>query len=85
MLLRPNAGDCCVFYSFGSVKCPLIQQQLDCSRQCTDRTAKWLTVTGVDTCETAIIMKPARRHNRTHQYAFQCVQNAEQRLLTPID
>jgi hypothetical protein len=30
MLLRPNAGDCCVFCSFGSVKCPLIQQQLDC-------------------------------------------------------
>ena len=27
-LLRPKAGDCCVFCSFGSVKCPPIQQQL---------------------------------------------------------
>jgi hypothetical protein len=25
-LLRPNAGDCCVFCSFGSVPCPPIQQ-----------------------------------------------------------
>lgn len=24
-LLRPNAGDCCVFCSFGSVKCPPMQ------------------------------------------------------------
>lgn len=29
-LLRPNAGDCCVFCSFGSVKCPPIQQQSRC-------------------------------------------------------
>jgi hypothetical protein len=29
-LLRPNAGDCCVFCSFGSVKCPPIQQQREC-------------------------------------------------------
>ena len=26
-LLRPNTGDCCVFCSFGSVKCPPIQTQ----------------------------------------------------------
>ncbi|MGB8538153.1 MAG: GDCCVxC domain-containing (seleno)protein [Acidobacteriaceae bacterium] len=24
-LLRPKAGDCCVFCSFGSVKCPPVQ------------------------------------------------------------
>jgi hypothetical protein len=29
-MLRPNAGDCCVFCSFGSVKCPPIQQQREC-------------------------------------------------------
>ncbi|MSQ18811.1 MAG: hypothetical protein EXR39_04460 [Betaproteobacteria bacterium] len=29
-LLRPNAGDCCVFFSFGSVKCPPIQLSVDC-------------------------------------------------------
>lgn len=29
-LLRPNAGDCCVFCSFGSVKCPPIQQNRAC-------------------------------------------------------
>lgn len=29
-LLRPNPGDCCVFCSFGSVKCPPIQQQHRC-------------------------------------------------------
>lgn len=25
VVLRPNAGDCCVFCSFGSVKCPSMQ------------------------------------------------------------
>jgi len=25
-LLRPNAGDCCVFCSFGDVPCPPIQE-----------------------------------------------------------
>ena len=28
--LRPLPGDCCVFCSYGSVKCPLIQQQSPC-------------------------------------------------------
>ena len=29
-LLRPKAGDCCVFCSFGSVKCPPIQADRAC-------------------------------------------------------
>ena len=29
-LLRPKAGDCCVFCSYGSVPCPPIQQQKSC-------------------------------------------------------
>lgn len=29
-VLRPNPGDCCVFCSFGSVKCPPIQAQRGC-------------------------------------------------------
>jgi hypothetical protein len=29
-LLRPKAGDCCVFCSYGSVPCPPIQQQKYC-------------------------------------------------------
>ena len=29
-LLRPKLGDCCVFCSFGSVKCPPIQAQGQC-------------------------------------------------------
>jgi hypothetical protein len=29
-LLRPCLGDCCVFCSFGSVKCPPIQAESDC-------------------------------------------------------
>ncbi|MBB4189663.1 hypothetical protein GGE07_006359 [Sinorhizobium terangae] len=29
-LLRPRPGDCCVFCSYGSVKCPPVQQQLQC-------------------------------------------------------
>ncbi|MBE0620494.1 MAG: hypothetical protein IH605_07890 [Burkholderiales bacterium] len=29
-LLRPRPGDCCVFCSFGSVKCPPIQQHGAC-------------------------------------------------------
>jgi hypothetical protein len=30
LLLRPKAGDCCVFCSYGSVKCPPIQQSRIC-------------------------------------------------------
>lgn len=30
-LLRPNPGDCCVFCSFGSVKCPSMQRGSGCS------------------------------------------------------
>jgi hypothetical protein len=26
-VLRPHQGDCCVFCSFGSVKCPPVQQK----------------------------------------------------------
>ncbi|HUP06712.1 MAG TPA: GDCCVxC domain-containing (seleno)protein [Caldimonas sp.] len=29
-LLRPRVGDCCVFCSYGSVKCPPIQQAGGC-------------------------------------------------------
>ncbi|MHC4930318.1 MAG: GDCCVxC domain-containing (seleno)protein, partial [Planctomycetota bacterium] len=29
-LLKPNKGDCCVFCSFGSVKCPPIQESNSC-------------------------------------------------------
>jgi len=29
-ILRPKPSDCCVFCSFGSVKCPPIQQQNTC-------------------------------------------------------
>ncbi len=29
-LLRPKPGDCCVFCSFGSVKCPPIQEHRAC-------------------------------------------------------
>lgn len=29
-LLRPLAGDCCVFCSYGTVKCPPIQQGSGC-------------------------------------------------------
>jgi hypothetical protein len=31
-LLRPKAGDCCVFCSYGTVPCPPIQQQRPCCR-----------------------------------------------------
>jgi hypothetical protein len=29
-LLKPLSGDCCVYCSYGSVKCPPIQQGSDC-------------------------------------------------------
>jgi hypothetical protein len=29
-LLKPNKGDCCVFCSFGSVKCPPVQASDPC-------------------------------------------------------
>ncbi|SDQ71640.1 hypothetical protein SAMN05216402_1990 [Nitrosospira multiformis] len=30
VLLRPHHGDCCVFCSFGTVKCPPVQAQSGC-------------------------------------------------------
>jgi hypothetical protein len=30
VVLRPRPGDCCVFCSYGSVKCPPMQQQDGC-------------------------------------------------------
>ena len=30
-VLRPKAGDCCVFCSYGSVKCPPVQMRRGCS------------------------------------------------------
>jgi len=30
VLLRPEAGDCCVFCSYGSVPCPPVQSQKSC-------------------------------------------------------
>jgi hypothetical protein len=30
VLLRPKSGDCCVFCSYGSVKCPPVQLQGSC-------------------------------------------------------
>lgn len=30
VVLRPNKGDCCVFCSYGSQKCPPIQLASDC-------------------------------------------------------
>jgi len=29
-LLKPNSGDCCVYCSFGTVKCPPIQEGDTC-------------------------------------------------------
>ncbi|HAC88582.1 MULTISPECIES: GDCCVxC domain-containing (seleno)protein [Gammaproteobacteria] len=29
-VLKPNAGDCCVFCSFGTIKCPPIQEGKCC-------------------------------------------------------
>lgn len=29
-LLRPKSGDCCVFCSYGSVRCPPVQQSAGC-------------------------------------------------------
>jgi hypothetical protein len=31
-VLRPNPGDCCVFCSFGSVRCPSRQAQASCGQ-----------------------------------------------------
>ena len=31
-MLRPQPGDCCVFCSFGSVKCPPVQLSAECCR-----------------------------------------------------
>lgn len=31
VVLRPIAGDCCVFCSYGSAKCPPVQKQPGCT------------------------------------------------------
>lgn len=31
LVLKPKYGDCCVFCSYGTVKCPPIQLGIDCS------------------------------------------------------
>lgn len=31
-ILKPKMGDCCVFCSYGSVKCPSIQEKKNCCR-----------------------------------------------------
>lgn len=31
-ILKPKGGDCCVFCSYGSVKCPPVQAQQECCR-----------------------------------------------------
>jgi hypothetical protein len=31
-LLKPKTGDCCVFCSYGSVKCPPVQQEISCCK-----------------------------------------------------
>lgn len=33
VLLKPKPGDCCVFCSYGTVKCPPIQAGNDCCSQ----------------------------------------------------
>ena len=38
--LRPKAGDCCVFCSYGSVKCPPIQEQRNCCSSCQPQAMK---------------------------------------------
>ena len=35
-LLSPHPGDCCVFCSFGSVRCPPVQQERGCCDQTAD-------------------------------------------------
>ncbi len=32
-MLKPKQGDCCVYCSYGSVKCPPIQQHQDCCKR----------------------------------------------------
>jgi hypothetical protein len=34
VVLRPKAGDCCVFCSYGDVKCPPVQSAGGCCGQC---------------------------------------------------
>ncbi|MGK2862080.1 MAG: GDCCVxC domain-containing (seleno)protein [Chitinophagaceae bacterium] len=31
-VIKPKEGDCCVYCSYGSVKCPSIQQGISCSK-----------------------------------------------------
>jgi hypothetical protein len=33
-LLRPRAGDCCVFCSYGSMRCPPMQMRGGCAGDC---------------------------------------------------
>jgi len=31
-VLKPKSGDCCVYCSYGSIKCPPIQKNQDCCK-----------------------------------------------------
>lgn len=35
VLLSPKSGDCCVFCSYGSVKCPPVQEERGCCQSAT--------------------------------------------------
>lgn len=37
-VLRPLPGDCCVFCSFGSVKCPPVQDRESCCHPAAEKT-----------------------------------------------
>jgi hypothetical protein len=32
-ILKPKAGDCCVFCSYANVPCPSVQQEKDCCKK----------------------------------------------------
>ena len=46
-LLKPKAGDCCVFCSYGSVACPPFQEQRSCCQRAP--TTSTVNVSGTET------------------------------------
>ena len=44
VVMRPIKGDCCVFCSYGDVKCPTAQRNTSGRREMAARTGSWFVV-----------------------------------------
>ena len=61
-VLRPKAGDCCVFCSYGSVKCPPVQEARGCCAVSHPAESPDLSI--VRTSSSELVPLPAASHGK---------------------